>query len=136
MQFDNVENGLTNIMTQAWVPWYTIHKILQGLIDVYRFTDYEPAKAVASALGDWIYERTSSWSAGTRNTVLGIEYGGMNDCLYSLYAITGKQEHAEAAHSFDETVLFEKVLTDAADVLNNRHANTTIPKFIGALNRM
>ncbi len=135
LQFDNVENGLTNIMTQAWVPWYTIHKILQGLIDVYRFTDYEPAKAVASALGDWIYERTSSWSAGTRNTVLGIEYGGMNDCLYSLYAITGKQEHAEAAHSFDETALFEKVLTDAADVLNNRHANTTIPKFIGALNR-
>ena len=134
-QFDNVEANLTNITTQAWVPWYTMHKILAGLVDVYNYTGYEAAKTVASSLGDWVYERTSKWDKATQNKVLAIEYGGMNDCLYELYAITGKDEHAIAAHSFDEITLFENVYEDIDNTLNNRHANTTIPKFLGALKR-
>ena len=134
-QFDNVEANLTNIVTQAWVPWYTMHKILAGIIDVYNYTGYEPAKTVASSLGDWVYSRTSKWDTAMQNRVLAIEYGGMNDCLYELYAITGKDEHAIAAHSFDETALFESVYNDTENALNNRHANTTIPKFLGALKR-
>ena len=134
-QFDNVEANLTNITTQAWVPWYTMHKILAGLIDVYSNAGIEDAKTVASSLGDWVCSRTSSWSAAKQRTVLSIEYGGMNDCLYELYALTGKEEHAVAAHSFDETDLFESVYKDTENVLNNRHANTTIPKFLGALKR-
>ena len=38
-QFDNVERDNLNIMTEAWVPWYTMHKILQCIIDFYRFTE-------------------------------------------------------------------------------------------------
>ena len=134
-QFDNVEANLTNITTQAWVPWYTMHKILAGIIDVYNYTGYEPAKTAASFLGDWVYNRTSTWDTATRNRVLAIEYGGMNDCLCELYAVTGKDEHAIAAHSFDEEALFEIVYNDEENALNNRHANTTIPKFLGALKR-
>ena len=134
-QFDNVEKNLTNITTQAWVPWYTMHKILAGVIDVYNYTGYEDAKTVASALGDWVYSRTSKWDDALQRTVLGIEYGGMNDCLYELYSITGKDEHAQAAHSFDEETLFESVYNDTENILNNKHANTTIPKFLGALKR-
>ena len=93
-QFDHIEKGECHIITQAWVPWYTMHKIMQGLVDVYRLTGYEPAKEVASALGDWTYGRTSSWDDKTHATVLSIEYGGMNDCLYDLYSVTGKWEHA------------------------------------------
>lgn len=135
LQFDNVEKGLTDIFKQSWVPWYTMHKIISGLVSVYELTGYENAKTVASDLGDWTYNRTSKWSESTKRTVLGIEYGGMNDCLYELYKITGKEEHAVAAHLFDDTTLFERVLTGNVHVLNNMHANTTIPKFIGALNR-
>ena len=134
-QFDNVEKNLTNISTQAWVPWYTMHKILAGIIDVYNLTGYENAKAVASSLGDWVYACASKWDEATQKTVLGIEYGGMNDCLYELYAITGKDEHALAAHLFDEETLFENVYNDTDNILNNKHANTTIPKFLGALKR-
>ncbi len=134
-QFDCVEDNKTNIGNQAWVPWYTMHKILAGLVDVYKLTGYEPAKNVASRLGDWCHGRTSSWSAELNRKVLNIEYGGMNDCLYELYLITGKEEHADAAHAFDEVSLFETVLSGKANALNNRHANTTIPKFVGALNR-
>ena len=134
-QFDNVEKGRTNIITEAWVPWYTMHKILAGLVDVYRLTGNEKALEVAENLGMWVYGRTSSWSESTRNTVLSIEYGGMNDALYELYKYTGKEEFAIAAHAFDEDALFEKVNTGNSNVLDGLHANTTIPKFMGALNR-
>lgn len=135
LQFDNVERNRTNIMDQAWVPWYTMHKILAGIIDVYKFTGNETALEVAKGLGTWVYNRTQTWSAATHRTVLNIEYGGMNDCLYELYAVTGEDIFADAAHAFDEDSLFEAVKTGRKDVLTNRHANTTIPKFIGALNR-
>ncbi len=134
-QFDRVEIGKANIFDDAWVPWYTMHKLIAGIVDVYNATGYAPAKEVGSSLGDWVYNRVSRWSQQTRNTVLSIEYGGMNDCMYDLYAITGKDSHASAAHSFDEDALFQKVSNGGRDVLNGRHANTTIPKFIGALKR-
>ena len=134
-QFDRVEQGKANIFDDAWVPWYTMHKLIAGIVDVYNATGYEPAKDVGSALGDWVYDRCSKWDEQTQRTVLSIEYGGMNDCMYELYAITGKDNHAVAAHYFDETALHELVLKGGTDVLNNRHANTTIPKFLGALKR-
>lgn len=134
-QFDRVEIGKANIFDDAWVPWYTMHKLIAGIVDVYNATGYAPAKETASNLGDWVYNRCKNWSDQTHRTVLSIEYGGMNDCLYDLYAITGKASHAEAAHYFDETALFDKVLNGGKNVLTNRHANTTIPKFIGALKR-
>ncbi len=134
-QFDNVENGKTNIITEAWVPWYTMHKLISGLNDIYRLTGYAPAKTVSCGLGDWVYNRVNGWSSSTQARVLGIEYGGMNDCLYDLYDITGTDKYAVAAHKFDETALFEKVYAGGTNVLNNRHANTTIPKFLGALKR-
>ncbi|MBE5939540.1 MAG: hypothetical protein E7266_03995 [Lachnospiraceae bacterium] len=135
LQFDNVEKGLANIGNQAWVPWYTMHKILAGLIDTYKYTGNETALEVAKGLGDWVYNRTSGWNASTRLKVLGIEYGGMNDCLYELYAVTGEEKYAIAAHEFDEDLLFQNVKAGKNNVLNGKHANTTIPKFLGALNR-
>ena len=144
-QFDYVEENKTNIITQAWVPWYTMHKIFEGLVSVVNMdvdcdladSIKETAKGVTSKLADWVYGRTGSWSEETHRTVLGIEYGGMNDCLYDVYLITGKREHLEAAHAFDQIELFERVLNakQGDNVLNNHHANTTIPKFMGALKR-
>lgn len=135
VQFDLVQQGKTNIINESWVPWYTMHKLIQGLVDVYKFTGKETAKDIASKLGDWTLARCKTWNQQTHNTVLSIEYGGMNDCLYELYAITGKDDYAVAAHYFDETNLHEAVLKGGKNVLNNKHANTTIPKFIGALKR-
>lgn len=143
LQFDNVESNKTNIFTQAWVPWYTMHKLIAGTISVAQLKDSnakevaKEALSIAKGLGDWTYNRTSKWSAGTQYRVLSIEYGGMNDCLYDLYRLTKDENHAKAAHTFDQTQLFERVKSakSGASVLNNLHANTTIPKFMGALNR-
>lgn len=135
LQFDNVESNKTNIGSEAWVPWYTMHKIIAGILDVYHYTGNETALEIAKGLGDWVSARTSSWSASTQRTVLNIEYGGMNDCLYELYAATGEEKYAIAAHCFDDETLFKTVSKGGKNALNNRHANTTIPKFIGALHR-
>ena len=93
-QFDNVEAGKTNIVREAWVPWYTMHKLIAGLCDIYLLAGIGRAKEVASALGDWVFARVSRWDGETHARVLSVEYGGMNDCLYTLYSITGKPEHA------------------------------------------
>ena len=135
IQFDNVEKGRGDIFNEAWVPWYTLHKIFEGLLSVYSLAGYEPALDIAKNLGDWVYNRVSGWSEETRRTVLSIEYGGMNEALYDLYAVTGEDKYAVAAHAFDEDTLFERIRSDGANVLNGLHANTTIPKVIGALKR-
>lgn len=134
-QFDNVEKDKLNIMTQAWVPWYTMHKILQGVIDIFRFSGYEKALDVAKRLGDWVFERVMKWDKTLNEKVLAVEYGGMNDCLYDLYSFTGEEKYALAAHRFDEEVLFDRILSEEKDVLKGKHANTQIPKILGALNR-
>lgn len=135
IQFDNVEKNLTNIITQAWVPWYTMHKILAGVLDTYKLTGYAPALTLASQIGDWTYNRAMGWDEETAMQVIRVEYGGMNEVLYELFALTGEEKYAVAAHFFDSVELFERVSAGGVDALNNHHANTTIPKFIGALHR-
>ena len=134
-QFDNVEQGRTNIVTEAWVPWYTMHKILAGLLDAYTLAGNGQALSVAAKLGDWVCNRVFAWSEEVRAAVLAVEYGGMNDALYNLYAATGEEKYADAAHLFDEESLFALIAAEGENYLDGRHANTTIPKIIGALNR-
>lgn len=134
-QFDNVEANKAAITTQAWVPWYTMHKILAGLVDTYKLTGNDRALEMADVLGTWVYNRVGSYDTAMQNRVLNIEYGGMNDVLYELYKITKDPNHAKAAHMFDEISLFDSIYK-GEDILANKHANTTIPKIIGALNRV
>ncbi len=119
----------------TWVPWYNMHKLVAGLVDVYRYTDNEKALEVAKNLGTWIYNRVSKWDKNTQNRILWTEYGGMNDCLYELYRITDDTRYRDAAHMFDDPDLYKTITSGNADTLNGRHANATIPKFVGALNR-
>lgn len=129
--FDIVEGKASG---NSWVPWYTMHKIISGLVDVYKYQGNTTALQVASKLGDWVYSRTSSWDASLRSRVLGVEYGGMNDCLYELHKFTNNANHLAAAHTFDEDSFFTPI-SQGNNILEGKHANTQIPKFIGALNR-
>ena len=141
-QFDRLEEGNP---ADTWVPWYTVHKIINGLVEANKSGGSRQALEVGVQFAEWIYNRTARWDDEIQARVLATEYGGMNDCLYELYkcAKLGGYDEATcerilaAAHSFDEIPLFEKVRAAGpnANVLNNRHANTTIPKFVGAMNR-
>ncbi|GIN70644.1 glycosyl hydrolase [Bacillus sp. J14TS2] len=120
------------------VPWYNLHKILAGLLDIHESLKGIEEKAsqvalkVASQFGDYIYNRMMKLV--DKNKMLQIEYGGMNDALYHLFELTSKKEHMIAATYFDEDELF-KQLAKHENVLPGKHANTQIPKLIGALKR-
>lgn len=120
------------------VPWYNLHKILAGLLDIHKALlendsgTSQKALKIADEFGDYIYKRMIQLA--DKNRMLQIEYGGMNDALYDLFEITHKKEHMIAATYFDEDDLFEQLVA-GNDVLAGKHANTMIPKFIGALKR-
>ncbi len=127
--FDRVERK-----EPAWVPWYTMHKIISGVTAVYRLCGIQKAYRIMKGLADWTASRVLSWSGAMRDAVLAVEYGGMNDCLYEVYEITGEEDHAKAAAGFDEMPLFQ-AMADGRDILDGLHANATIPKIIGGLKR-
>ncbi|RHA39934.1 beta-L-arabinofuranosidase domain-containing protein [Cellulomonas rhizosphaerae] len=117
------------------VPWYILHKILAGLLDIHQYVGGatgDHALDVAEQLGEYVYRRVSALP--NRTTLLSTEYGGMNDALYNLYDVTDNVHFKSAAEAFDETTLFRQ-LAAGTDVLSGKHANTTIPKLIGALKR-
>ena len=119
----------------AWVPWYTMHKLLDALCCAARTPGHQSnALWIARRLGDWVANRVLAWDEKTQKRVLSVEYGGMNDAMYQLYDLTKDPRHLQAAHRFDETWLFEP-LAAGEDLLNGRHANTTIPKLLGAVRR-
>lgn len=129
-QFDIVEGKAQG---DTWVPWYTMHKIIAGLVDTYKFTGNQEALDVASSLGEWVYERSSKWTKQVNSRILGTEYGGMNDCLYELYSYTKNEHHKLAAEKFDDPDLYKTICSTTK--LSPRHANTTIPKFVGSIKR-
>lgn len=143
LQFEKVKSPSA---ADTWVPWYNLHKVINGLVETYKLTKNKKALKIVLNLGEWVYCHVSKWSSEEKERVLRIEYGGMNDCLYELYMICKEEglsnaEHIKiAAQAFDEVSLFEKIIKynnkepGFEDVLNNHHANCTIPKFVGALN--
>src|SRR6184192_4866387 len=60
-----------------------------------------------------------------------VEFGGMEEALFNLYAITGKEQHLALARRFDHKKFFDP-LAEGKDELKGLHANTNIPKVIGA----
>ncbi len=132
---DAVPNGKDGLI----VPFYNLHKVEQGMVHACMYaTDCETRDAARAASVDFAKWIVNWKSAHPDVDMLGTEYGGMNDALYQVAGIAGnaadKKKALEAAHLFDEIGLFQS-LADGQDVLNGKHANTTIPKLAGAMQR-
>lgn len=119
-----------------WAPYYTLHKILAGLLDAYRYVGNETALDVASKVGDWVYNRLSRLPHEQLQNMWSMyiagEFGGMNESLAKLYGITGKKEHLEAARLFDNDRLMVP-MREHIDALGGMHANQHIPQVIGSV---
>ncbi len=112
-------------------PYYTLHKIMAGLLDVYIHCDNRQALDVLTRLADWVKFRVDRLSDERQQRALETEFGGMNEVLANLYAVTGNAEYLRVARKFDHRALFDP-LARGEDPLNGLHANTQIPKMIGA----
>jgi uncharacterized protein len=144
-QFIMLERGATygTQDSQVWAPYYTLHKILAGLLDCYEVGGNERALEVAKDMGAWVYARLRVLPAETRismwNRYIAGEYGGMNELMARLYRLTRDRQFLEGARLFDNTSFFfgnadhEHGLARNVDTIRSKHANQHIPQITGAL---
>lgn len=114
------------------VPYYAIHKTLAGLLDVHRHIGDETAKDVMLSLASWVDTRTSKLSYDQMQAMMETEFGGMNEVLADIAIFTGDEKWLEVAARFDHAKIFDP-LAQNQDTLNGLHANTQVPKWIGAI---
>ncbi len=115
---------------QVWAPYYTLHKILAGLEDMYVYGQDESALAIARKMGDWVVARNSKLTDEQMQAMLQTEQGGMNEAMANLYALTGEKKYLEMSLRFNHHRVIDPLEADE-DKLTGLHANTQIPKFIG-----
>lgn len=127
---DDLVNETQN--TYFAVPWYTIHKVMAGLLDTYQYTGNQQALTVLTNMANWIQFRMNSLNSSQIQAMLNYrEYGGMDEVLANLYGVTGNTNYLHLAADFNKQSLFVPLSQDN-DVLDGLHDNTQIPEIIGA----
>jgi uncharacterized protein len=144
-QFIMLERGATygTQDTQIWAPYYTLHKILAGLLDCYEVGGNRKALEIAQGMGAWAHARLSAVPAETRigmwSRYIAGEYGGMNEVMARLYRLTSDRRFLECAKLFDNVNVFfgnaarDHGLAKNVDTIRGKHANQHIPQITGAL---
>ncbi len=144
-QFIMLEKGATygTQDTQIWAPYYTLHKILAGLLDCYEVGGNPKALEIARGMGAWVNARLRALPAETRISMwsryIAGEYGGMNEVMARLYRLTRDRQFLECAKLFDNVNVFfgnadhDHGLAANVDTIRGKHANQHIPQITGAL---
>lgn len=114
----------------VWAPFYTLHKIVQGLIDQYQMTGNEKALEIAKGMGNWAYNKLKPLSEETRKKMIRNEFGGFNEAMYELYALTKDEKYLWVARYFYHNEKIDPLKAGNPD-LGTNHANTFIPKLLG-----
>lgn len=128
--WSKIKAGNVEAIWSAWAPWYNIHKMYAGLRDACLYADNQDAKAMFLKFCDWSIDLTSELSDDQIEEMLGNEHGGMDEMFADAYQITNEQKYMMAAKRFSHKA-FLKPLSEGVDNLDNTHANTQVPKFIG-----
>jgi hypothetical protein len=118
----------------TWATYYTIHKIIAGLLDTYLSAGNPQALKIVVKLTAFIKKRIDNLIVAKGwawwEVCLGVEFGGMNEAMYNLYAITGDSDHLAMADYFYKAAFMDP-LAASQDALNFAHANTHLPEVIG-----
>lgn len=116
---------------KVWAPFYTYHKIMAGHLDMYVHAGNEQALHTCERMADWAIQYTRPIPEDQWQRMLLVEQGGMNEVSFNLYAVTGKKEYRDLGFRFEHKLIFN-FLAKREDKLAGNHANTNIPKVIGA----
>lgn len=118
----------------AWSPWYTVHKIMAGLLDAYLYCDNKKALTVETGIADWTAHLLRNLPDSSLQRMLYCEYGGMNDVLVNTYALTGEKKYLDLSYKFHDKRILDSLALQK-DILPGKHSNTQIPKVIGCIRR-
>ncbi len=116
---------------RVWAPFYTYHKIMAGLLDMYIYCGNEQALSMVEKMAGWVWHWSESISDQHLQRILQTEYGGMMEVLCNMSAVTGKPQYLHLAGRFEKKMFFDP-LASHRDELKGIHANTHIPQVIGA----
>ncbi len=143
--FDRLETDPHNGM----VVYYTIHKIMAGLIDAARYCDSEQAYQCAVKMSDYFAGRIAKLTPDQIELMLrtdhtenpGNEFGGMAEALVDLYVLAKSKDDPNAARHLEFARVFCRDwfispladnYADCKDRLSGLHGNTHIAGAIGA----
>ncbi len=118
----------------GWSPWYTVHKVMAGLVDAYLYANNEKALKVVCGMADWTDNILKNLTEEQRLKMLNCEYGGMNETLVNIYALTGNKKYFDLSLKFHDEFVMGK-LAQKIDPMPGKHSNTNVPKAIGAIRR-
>ena len=125
-----IKDGEVGIIWKYWAPWYNIHKMFAGLRDAWIYAGNTDAKNIFLNFCDWSINISQGLLDNQMQDMLGNEHGGMDEVLADAYQISGNPKYLLAAKRFSHK-MFLYPLSQGIDNLDNKHANTQIPKFIG-----
>jgi len=124
--FDRLRDGVN-----VWAPFYTVHKIMAGHLDMYTLGGNEQALDTLEKMARWVRSWSDPLSEPQMQRVLLVEYGGMGEVLANLYGVTGKREYLDLAQRFNKKGFFDP-LAAHRDELKGLHVNTHVPQVIAA----
>jgi DUF1680 family protein len=127
--FDRLEKG-----ERVWAPFYTIHKIMAGMFDMYRLAHNKQALQVLEGMAEWADAWTAPKSEEQMQQILTIEFGGIAETLYYLAAATNNDRWAKVGDCFQKKS-FINPLAARRDELRGLHVNTHVPQVIAAARR-
>lgn len=114
----------------AWVPWYNVHKLYAGLRDAWLYTGNKDAREIFLKFCNWGIAITSALTDQQMEAMLDTEHGGMNEIFADAYQMTGDEKYLTAAKRFSHHMLLD-AMAAGIDNLDNKHANTQVPKAVG-----
>ena len=126
---ERLKDGDVETINRTWAPWYTQHKIAAGLYDAWKIAGNEQAKDVLVKFAGWVDGLTKGLDDRQCQRMLDMEFGGMGEVLWKLYAETKDETHKAVAQRFRHHVLVDD-LAAGKDNLPGKHANTQVPKVI------
>ena len=132
---DHLERLEAHNATEVWAPYYTLHKIMAGLLDQHEQRGGNAAAlAVLTRLAAYLHGRIAALKAAKGEAwwaaCLDVEFGGMNELGYNLFAITGDAAHRELGDWFYKGAFMDP-LDSGVDTLNGMHANQHLPEVVG-----
>lgn len=124
------KKGDFGVYNSSWAPFYNLHKMYAGLRDAWLYAGNEEAKEVFLKFCDWGISITADLSNEQMESMLNMEHGGMDEVFADAYQMTGDKKYLVAAKRYSHQKVLDP-LSEGIDNLDNMHANTQIPKFVG-----
>jgi uncharacterized protein len=131
-EFEKLE---TRFFDGVWAPYYTIHKIMAGLLNAHEHTGNQRAREIAVAMADYFAARLARLApeALEKMTLTNYkgnpvnEYGGIAESFLAVHRLTQDPRHLAAARAFIRDWFLDP-LARGDDQLAGLHANTHIPQ--------